>query len=416
MQKDVVVIGGGIIGLFSAYYLRLDGHDVTLIDRGDFNSGCSHQNAGMIVPSHLVPLASPGMITQGIKWMFNPKSPFYIKAGFNKDLIRWGNQFRKASTEAHVQNSIPALHDLSLYSKSLYQQLATQEDLFRYREDGLLMLYQSNKSGKEEIEAAEIAINAGLRVSILSQSQVEELEPQAKPKVIGGVLYHSDAHLDPQKLMRFLRAKVEQMGVDLQPHTEVKDLELRGNQIETIITSKGEIKAREIVLAGGAWNTVLAKKLNLDLSLMPGKGYSFTTSTMVNSPTIPSILCEGKVAVSPLGNKVRFGGTMEITRLNDDKINLKRVAGIVETIQEFYPDLKIEMPEEKEIWYGFRPCSPDGLPYLGRSKKVSNLTIAGGHAMMGLSLAPASGKIVSDLISSKNPVVNLQMFEPEREI
>ena len=410
MSKEVAIIGGGVIGLFSAYYLSKSGHKVVVIDKGDMLDNCSNGNAGMIVPSHVVPLAQPGMISQGIKWMFNSKSPFYVKPRFNAELLSGGRKFYQAANQKHVETSMPALLDISLLSKKLYQDLNSQINDFNYEEKGLLMLFQSEKVGEEERHVGQMAENLGIEVDYLNQDEVQKLESGVQLNAIGAVHFKSDAHLYPSKLMAFLRQELEAMNVEFMPNTEVRDIEIDAGKVSQLITNNGAIQADEFVIATGAWSSKLAKKAKKKLSLLPGKGYSFTLNSLEQRPTIPSILCEGKVAVTPMGSDLRFGGTMEITHVNDDRVNMKRVQGIVNTINSFYPELKIDLPAKDKIWKGFRPCSPTGLPYICRSKKHSNLVYATGHGMMGLSLGPATGKLVEEIINEKKSSIDISMF------
>ncbi|MFG4004954.1 NAD(P)/FAD-dependent oxidoreductase [Flavobacterium aquidurense] len=410
-MKKVSIIGGGIIGLCSAYYLAKEGYEVTIFDQSAMDDGCSYGNAGMIVPSHIIPLAQPGMIAQGMKWMFNSQSPFYVKPRLDADLIKWGLQFYKHANAKHVEKAMPALRDLSLLSKELYQDFAKENNSFFYEEKGLLMLYKTEKVGHEMFLEGREAEKLGLKVDYLSAADVSKLEKGTKTDVLGAVHYKSDAHLYPQKFLQFIKKELEHLKVAIHSATTVQDFVFDHNKITKIITDKGTFDTDEVILAAGSWSPSLAKKLGISISILPGKGYSFTLKDKSHKPSIPSILCEGKVAVTPMNNDIRFGGTMEITHTGDTKINKNRLQGIVNSINDFYPELEIGMPEEKETWFGFRPCTPSGMPIITRSKKVVNLTFATGHAMMGLSLAPATGKIITEIISGKTTSVDTKMFQ-----
>lgn len=410
-MKKVSIIGGGIIGLCSAYYLAKEGYEVVVFDKSDMNDGCSYGNAGMIVPSHIIPLAQPGMIAQGIKWMFDSHSPFYVKPRLNLDLMKWGLQFYKHANYKHVEKAMPALRDLSLLSKELYQDFARQNSSFFYEEKGLLMLFKTDKTGIEIEHEGILAERLGLQVDFLSKAEVSQLEKGTVTDIIGGVHYKSDAHIYPQKFMQFIKDELNRMNVKIEQNTSVNDFVLKNNKVAEIITDKGTFTTDEVVLAAGSWSPYIARKLNINISILPGKGYSFTLKDQEHKPSIPSILCEGKVAVTPMNTDIRFGGTMEITHTNDIKINQNRLQGIVNSINDFYPELKIEMPKEEDTWFGFRPCTPSGMPIIARDKKLKNLTVVTGHAMMGLSLAPATGKIVSEIIAEKPASVNTQMFQ-----
>lgn len=408
------IIGGGIIGLSSAYYLNKAGHEVTIIDKGDLLDGCSHGNAGMIVPSHIIPLAAPGMIAKGIRWMFNSTSPFYVKPRLNVDLLRWGFQFYKHANERHVQVAIPALKELSFYSKAQYQQLA--KDLpfnFDYAERGLLMLYQTAETEHEEAETAAIANEHGVKAQILSQEEVQALEPDVQVTARGAVYFPGDAHLTPQNLMSQLIPYLKKEGVSFISNTSVEDFTVINGKINSVRTATGEHHFDEIVLASGSWSGTVAKRLGITLPIQGGKGYSFLLKGVEKNIRIPAIFLEARVAVTPMANDLRFGGTMEIAG-TDQRISMNRVKGIVDAIPRYYPDMHVSMPKVENVWHGLRPCSPDGLPYIGRSQKISNLIFATGHAMMGLSLGPGTGKIVADVVSGKQTEVNLKAFNPHR--
>ncbi len=413
-MANIGIIGSGIIGLSSAYYLQKSGHQVTLIDQSDLTDGCSFGNAGMIVPSHLIPLAAPGMITKGIRWMFNSSSPFYVKPQLNLDLLKWGYSFYRSSTKSHVEKSGVALKEISLLSKAMYQQLSKELTFdFGFHERGLLMLYKTKETEHEESETAAFANDHGIEARILSAEEVQQLEPHVKVDVRGGVYFPGDAHITPQNLVSGLVKYLEEKGVTFQINTEVTGFEFEKEKIKTIQTSQGNFSFDEIILATGSWSGAVAKKLNLNLPMQAGKGYSFTLPDIEKNISIPSIFLEARVAVTPMGNSLRFGGTMEITGV-DHSINMKRVKGIVDSIPNYYPDMKVEMPTVEKVWHGLRPCSPDGLPYIGRSKKYKNLILATGHSMLGISLGPGTGKLVAEIINEKKISMDLAMLDPGR--
>ena len=409
-----VVIGGGIIGLSSAYYLQKAGWQVTVLDKTDLSDSCSYGNLGMIVPSHFVPLAAPGMVAQGIRWMFNNKSPFYVKPSFNPGLVSWGMKFMRSATPRHVENSAASLLGLNLYSKQLYQELQEQPGFnFGLENKGILMYYKSPKVGEEEVHLADKARSMGLNVTALDKKEVQALEPDTELDILGAVHYRSDSHLHPNKLISQLITSIEADGADIQRNSPVRRMIVENGKIKKLITDYTEYEADIFVIAGGAWLAELTKMARAPVPLMPGKGYSFTYDQPQTKLNIPAILCEARVAITPMNGSMRYGGTMEIASVNN-KINMNRVAGIVESVPKYFPGIRLELPKEKDVWFGFRPCSPDGLPYLGRSSKVQNVIIAGGHAMMGLSLGPATGKVVASLANEEPPAVDINAFRPER--
>lgn len=411
---SVIIIGGGIIGLCSAFYLHKAGFKVKILEQGDLNNNCSSGNAGMIVPSHFVPLAAPGMISKGIKWMFDSKTPFYVKPSLNPSLIGWGLKFWKYSTQKHVDAVAEPLRDLHLLSKQLYDELAKEPELnFGLEKKGILMLYKTKSVGEEENHMASKAQKLGLDVEALTAQQTQDLEPHTKLDVAGSVHYRCDGHLSPSDLVQQLVAYLKKNEVEIITNCEVTDFETSGGEITSIRTKTKNYSADLVVMTGGSWLPELAKKAEMNIPVMPGKGYSFMADPNGHEIIHPSLLLEARVAVTPMHGKVRFGGTMEIAPMND-KVNMNRVEGIVNSIPNYYPDYQVKLPAVDKIWYGFRPCSPDGLPYIGFSKKLTNLIIAGGHGMMGLSLAPATGKLVTELAKGEKLSTDITIFSAER--
>lgn len=415
-KKKVVIVGGGVIGLFTAYYLLKDGHEVTIVERDTIMEGCSFGNAGMIVPSHFVPLATPGIMAQGMRWMLNAESPFYVRPRFNRNLINWGVKFYKAANTKKVNESMPHLRNIGLLSRQLYQELKQDTELtdFGLESSGLMMLYKTEKIAEEEIEVAHKANELGIETQILDRKALHEIESEALPDVIGGILYPGDAYLLPHVLLQSLQKYLQDKKVTILENTPVENVVLNGKSVLGVETSGEVIKGDEYVIASGIWSTLLAKKLQVKLPMQAGKGYSFMVDEQAGHKIkTPSILCEAKVAVTPMQGQVRFGGTMEITGY-DESVNLKRVNGIVKAIPEYLPDYKVALPEKSQVWKGLRPCSPDGLPYIGRVQHLNNASIAAGHAMMGVSLAPATGKLIAESIANQKSSIETVAFDPER--
>lgn len=409
-----IIIGGGVIGLCSAYYLRKSGWDVTVLDNSEEKINCSYGNLGMIVPSHFVPLASPGIVAKGFRWMLNSKSPFYVKPALDFNLISWGLKFIKNATAKNVEKAAMPLLQLNLYSKQLFEELSNEPGFdFALEKKGIMMYYKTEKVAEEESHLADKAQSMGVDAVVLSKEKVQQLEPETELDILGAVHYRCDAHLYPNKLVPQLIQHLQSSGVNVETGSRVKQIIAERGQIKKVITSNNEHEADVFVLASGAWLSELAKTIGLKIPLMPGKGYTFTYDHPQKKLNVPAILCEARVAITPMNGHMRYGGTMEIGAPNK-KINLNRVQGIVESVSKYFPGIKLDMPGEKDIWYGFRPCSPDGLPYIGRSSKIQNLFIAGGHSMMGLSLGPATGKIIADLANDQKTEVDISAFDPER--
>ncbi|SMD16986.1 NAD(P)/FAD-dependent oxidoreductase [Pedobacter nyackensis] len=413
-MADIIIIGGGIIGLSSAYYLSKQGHKITVIDKGDITDNCSFGNAGMIVPSHFVPLAAPGMVRQGIRWMFDSKSPFYVKPSLAGGLPAWGIKFLQKSTQKHVSASARPLRDLSLLSKQLFEDLANEPGFdFELTKNGILAFYKTEKAAEEEAHLVKNATALGLDMAVLNAAECKALQPKLELDVLGAVHYRCDAHLYPGKLMQTLLSFLEKSGVNIVRNHEVTKIDIAGQKIITLFTAEKEWKADQFVLATGSWSPTVAKMLNINISLMPGKGYSFMETEPEQRMSIPALLCEARVAITPMQGQIRYAGTMEIAKINNN-INMNKVQGIIEAIPKYFPDLKPKLPKLDEVWYGFRPSSPDGLPYIGRCPKFSNLIIATGHGMMGLSLGPATGLLVSQIVSNQKTAIDTTAFLPVR--
>ena len=410
----VGIVGGGIVGLCSAYYLHKAGHRVTLFDQGPIADGCSFGNAGMIVPSHIIPLAQPGMIAKGMRWMLKSTSPFYVKPRLNAELMRWGWLFYRHSTPEHVERSIPVLRDLSLLSKMLYQDLAANGDLdFEWQERGLLMLCKTASAEHEMAEEANVANRAGIDARVLNGQQVQALEPDTRVDVRGGIYYPGDAHLNPGELIRSLVDYLRRKGVSILENHTVIGFGKSGSRVTSVHTAQGDYPVDAIVVAGGAWSPIISQQLDLNLSLQGGKGYSFMLRNITKNVRVPAIMLEARATATPMGTDLRFAGTLEVAG-TDMTVNMNRVRGIVQSINQYYPDIPVDMPAIEQVWRGLRPCSPDGLPYIGRTERYDNVVLATGHGMMGLSLGPATGKLVSELVDGSADSLDVLAFNPDR--
>ncbi|MDX5418077.1 MAG: FAD-dependent oxidoreductase [Hymenobacteraceae bacterium] len=411
-MSKVTIIGGGIIGMFTAYYLTEEGFEVTILDKGALEDNCTLGNAGMLVPSHIIPLASPGIISKGLRWMLSSTSPFYIHPRLDRRLLQWCMLFYKAATPKHVAQSIPYLKNLNLLSKSLYQGIAEMHPEIGLDEKGLLMLYKTAEGEHEEKEFAHLAKQHGLDAEILSLQEVQKLEPKLELDVLGGVLFPGDAHLNPAALSAFLIRHLQSKGVVMKSHVQVIDFTTSGKKITAVVTDKGDYMTDHLVVCAGSWSGDVAHKLKLNLPMLGGKGYSFLTD---NIPAIqrPTILTEERVAVTPYGDKVRFGGTMEITPANSH-INMNRVKGIHSAVSRYYTNFECTFPKKEEVWSGLRPCSPDGLPYIGYTQRWDNVLFGTGHSMMGVSLAPATGKVLTEQLLNRKESVLTDAFSPDR--
>ncbi len=411
---NVTIIGGGVIGLTAAYYLQKQGYQITIIERGDITNGCSFGNMGYISPSHLVPLASPGIISQGLKWMLSPTSPFYIKPRPSISLMQWGYHFWKNSTAAIVEKNAPNLNNILQLSRRLVTELRDDiGDNFEMETIGCLMMCKQQKTLDHEFHVADNAEIFGLKVDRLSKDEVQKLEPDVAVDVAGAVLFKDDCHFNPGKMMATLKIYLETNGVQFHLNTTVTGFEKKQKNISAVITDKGKLACDAVVLAAGSWLPQVAKMLGIKLLLQAGKGYSYTYPFVEKNIKYPAILVDGRCAITPWGNQLRIGGTMELSGINN-KILVKRMQGIYNSVTNFYPGLKIDFPPTDKIWSGLRPVSPDGLPYIGKHSMYDNAVIAGGHAMLGISEATGTGMIVSNLLNRQTTPIDISAFNVER--
>lgn len=412
MSKNVVIIGGGVIGLSAAAECAARGHRVTVIEADPKNRGASLGNAGMVVPSHFIPLAAPGMVALGLKWMWNPESPFYIQPRADWGLVTWALRFMTSATREHVARSAPLLRDLHMASRERYAQLASEENFGLVRK-GLLMLCRTAHALDEEAATARHARDLGVPADVLTASQLAALDPAVTLNVAGGVHFPQDCHLDPSRYVATLENRLRAAGADLRWSVEVTGWRRAGDRLAAVATSQGDIEGDEFVLCGGAWSDDIVRGLGLRLPMQAGRGYSVTVPDPVQLPALCSILTEARVAVTPMGRSLRLGGTMEIIAKNTPP-RPRRVAGLLKAVPDYFPAFRGVDLSRLPFWTGLRPCSPDGLPYLGRTRAAANLTIATAHAMMGLSLAPATGDIVARLIDGVPSGFDLRLLDPDR--
>lgn len=410
----VTIIGGGVIGLCSAYYLQKKGYEISIIDRGDISNGCSFGNMGYMSPSHFIPLASPGIIAEGIKHMLNSKSPFYIKPRLNWDLLQWGYYFWKNSNAVTVKKNAPHLNNLLQLSRRLITDLRSDiGDDFDMEEKGCLMMCKQQKTLEHEFHLADEAEQFGLQVERLNAAAVQLLEPDVELNVAGAVLFKDDCHFNPGKMMVLLKDYLEKKGVQFQLNTTVTGFEKMNDKILTVVTNNGNFTCDELIVAAGSWLPVVCKMMGIRLLLQPGKGYSHTYDQVEKNIRYPAILVDGRCAVTPWKKQLRIGGTMELSGINN-KVLINRMQGIFNSAKDFYPGLAIDFPPPHKIWNGLRPVTPDGLPYIGKVSNFENVTIAGGHAMLGISEGTGTGKLVSELIDHRQTEIDISAFSPHR--
>ena len=411
-KSEIIIIGGGIVGLCSAYYLAKTGHSVTVLEKTDGSDGCSYGNAGFISPSHFIPLAAPGIVAKGLRWMLNPESPFYIRPRLNLSLAKWGWQFMKHATATHVNNTKQLLADFTQWSFDLHQQIAEEQQM-PMQNKGIVMLCKTESCLEHEVKYAEEAKELGIETKVMDMDQLHAFDPSTNSKGAGAVVYTSDAYMHPGIFMKQMYKTLEKLGVQILTNQEVVNFETIDSKITKIITRSTEYEADEVVIATGSYSAPILKLLGNKMLLEAGKGYSVDWHNKTKMPEVSYILEEARVAITPMNDFIRLAGTMELDGINLN-INERRVAGFLKSIEAYLPDYKYEEIKSLPVWAGMRPCSPDGLPFLGRDKKYKNLIVAAGHAMVGFTLGPATGKLVAEIINETKTTIKINQLAIDR--
>lgn len=412
-KHDVLIIGGGPIGLSSAYYLLKMGRKVTILDANEIGKGSGSGNAGHIVPSHIIPLAAPGVVTSALKWMFNPStSPFGLKIRFDLEYIAWLIQFAAACNEANVDRALEPMKNLGFLSADNFAKIINEEKFdCHYQTTGFLNLYKNQKAFDEGKHEAEFMQEHGIPVRVYEKDRIADAEPAVRNDVLGGVHFTGDAHLNPAVFLQLLGGRVRAMGAEAHEHTQVTGFTVSGGKVRAVKTTSGEFEAEQVILAAGAWSSIVARDLRLTIPIQPARGYSLTASFIQNMPRQALILGDRRVAVSPFGNQIRVTGRLEVGEFSTTPkpIWIRRLEGFAREYIRLEEKLDIQ-----ETWAGLRPVTPDGIPIIGKSPHLSNLTVATGHAMLGLSLAPGTGQVAAELVAGGDPAFDLRPFGLER--
>jgi D-amino-acid dehydrogenase len=415
-RSDVVIIGGGAIGLSSAYYLNRAGYSVTILDdqTPDQVGACSWGNAGMVCPSHFVPLAAPGVVKQGLKWLMDPESPFSIEFSPSLEMIQWLWQFRKAANPTHVKNSANILRELGMYSRSLFKELDQTMD-FGFTQDGILMLCSEVKTLTHELSVSKMARDMGMDAIDLDSAGVAKTETGMNTDLAGGVYYPLDCHVNPVTYLKAMKKHLTEQGVSIHHGAQVTGMVSEKNNITEVRTKNESWEGDHFVLAAGAFSSQLINPLGLKMPLLAGKGYSITMASPPKKPALPAILVEARIASTPMGPTWRFGGTMTVTQ-RSRKINNQKLDAMLRAVSNYYPDYEYGWTATLEPWVGLRPLSADGIPYIGSFQKYPNLIAATGHAMIGVSLSTGTGHLVADIVSKRDSAIDLAMLKPDRFI
>lgn len=412
-MSNVVVIGGGVIGAACAYYLARDAQRVTVLDRGLFGRGCSHGNCGYVSPSHVLPLTAPGAFGMALKSLFRPSSPFRVQPRFDPALWGWLLQFARRCNTRDMLRAAEGIHAILKSSRGLYDELFREEPFeCEWQTRGLLFVFHTRKGLVHHAETAHLLEDRfGLSIRRFDADALAALEPALKPGLAGAFLYDNDAHLRPDRLMSSWRRVLEARGVVIREQCEVQGFARRDGRATAVRTAAGEIPADAIVVATGAWTPFLNRELGCRVPIQPGKGYSMTMPRPARCPQFPLMFEEHRIAVTPMQSGYRLGSTMEFAGY-DATLNRRRLDYLRQGARHYLHEPDAEPIAEE--WCGWRPMTYDSLPVIDRAPAFENVWIAAGHNMLGVSMSPATGKLVAELIGGREPHLAAEHYAVSR--
>ncbi|MFJ6200117.1 NAD(P)/FAD-dependent oxidoreductase [Micromonospora sp. NPDC092111] len=413
-DPDVLVVGAGVAGLFCAWFLRRAGLTVTVVDRGEVGdpAACSSGNTGFVGTQGAAPLAEPGVPAKGLRWLLNPESPFHVRPRLDRELLAWLWHFRRYCTERHARAGFEVLLDLKQRSLAVLREVCAQDELAgTLTVRGMLLACKTPEGYAQARATVPAAVARGVPLRTLAPGELARLAPGVEFAVAGALLNEEGAALRiPAFLLAFARL-LRAAGVEILTGTEVRGFEVADRRVRAVRTSRGDLRPAEVVIAAGVWSVACARELDVGLMLQPAKGYAVTVAAGPGAPTLPVLLSEGKVAVMPLGDRIRLGGTLELSGL-DSAVSPRRVEGILRTVRSYLPGL--DTGGRVEVWSGLRPCTPDSLPLIGRVGSYRNVSVATGHGHIGMGLAPAGGRLLAQLVTGEPPDVPLATFAVDR--
>jgi D-amino-acid dehydrogenase len=409
----VLIVGGGVIGTACAYFLARDGWQVTLVERGAFGMGCSHANCGFVSPSHVLPLAVPGAIGPALRSLLQPASPFRVKPRFDPALWTWLYRFARRCNPADMMESARAIQALLNSSRRLYDELIRDESLeCEWQPRGNLLVFASRERLDHYAETDKLLRDEFNMGAVRFEGEaLTRMEPALKPRLAGAYFYEADAHVRPDRLLDAWRTVLENRGVTIREHRSVTGFAHVDGRARAAVTDQGELSAEAFVVTTGAWTPLLAGELGCRIPIQPGKGYSITMPRPARCPAIPMIFEEHRVAVTPMDSGYRLGSTMEFAGY-DASLNRRRLDALREGASRYLLEPWCEPVEEE--WFGWRPMTYDSRPIIGAAPALANVLIAAGHNMLGLSMAPATGRLVSELLGQRTPHVDPAPYAPTR--
>ena len=408
----MLIIGGGVIGLACAWYLLRAGRSVIVLERARTGDGASHGNCGTITPSHAPPLPEPGVVARGLKWMFRPDAPLYVRPSFDPALWRWLLKFAAHSNARDHARATRIRAALLNASHTALEALIGDAGIdCGYARDGLLYVFRSEAEFAARARLPELLQSIGITAEAWDGSRTEREEPALRPGVAGGIWFPGDASLRPDRLVAGLAAAVRNAGGEIIEQAPVEGFEQEAGQIVGLRSGARCWRAPEIVLAAGAWSPRLARMLGVRLPIQPGKGYSMTFPRPARAPSRALVLKEPSVCVTTWADGFRLGSTMEFSGY-DAHLNPVRLAALRRAAAEYLHDPGDGEPLES--WQGWRPMTWDDLPVIGRAPRTDNVVVAAGHGMLGVSMAAVTGLLVRDLVLGRPPQLDLAPLSPAR--
>jgi D-amino-acid dehydrogenase len=409
----VVVVGGGVVGACCAYYLAKAGYRVTVLDRGGFGAGCSHANCGYVCPSHVLPFAGPGAVRSTLATLLQRNSPLKVRPSAVLRDPGWFLSFARRCNERDQLAAGDAIRALLVSSRRLFDELLTTERLdCDWQTKGLLFVFRTAAAFDHYAETDKLLRERfDTPARRLDAAELAAFEPALVPGLAGGYLYDGDAHLRPDALMREFRRVLTGLDIDIRERCEVTNLLTDRGRATGVRTAAGDVTADHVVLAAGAWSPTLAAGLGCRVPVQPGKGYSLTFPAAAGGPRVPMIFEEHRVAVTPFRDGFRVGSTMEFAGY-DSTLNRDRLRLLTDGAAAYLKVPPAGPPAEE--WWGWRPMTPDSVPLVGPAPAVQNVWLAAGHNMLGLSMAPATGKLVAELVAGGRPHLDPVPYTPAR--
>ena len=404
-RKHTLIVGGGVIGAFCAWNLVQTGRRVTIIDKGEFGRGCSHGNCGYVSPSHVLPLTQPGQIMNGIKGMFSNQRALWIRPRLSPSFWKWMLKFAARCNRRDMLHAGVSRHALLRRSAQLYRELIAGEKLdVEFRTEGLLFVYREQKGFDHfAASAALLRDEFGVVADPIPGSKLSDLEPALKPGLAGAWRFDCDAHLRPNRLMAEMKRLLITAGINIIENQHVSGFVGRNGSANGVRTADGEITADEFVVATGPLTPLLNSELGCRIPIEPGKGYSITMARPGVCPKYPMVLEECHVGITPFDSGYRIGSTMEFAGYNSE-LNRQRLQYLRTGAAEYLVEPTADPVEEE--WFGWRPMTWDGLPYIDRTPRFSNVWVAAGHNMLGVSMGPATGELLTAIITGSPPEID----------